>query len=589
MYLRTGPRATADNGDGRGDGVYTLEGPALRLCSSRRRPYIPAGIPAVGNDVVIARIEGGERMRRSIPALLVVAAILSAPTVAIAQRGRLTATADICAMCHIHDHGVFDADGEDVSPVTMWRSTMMALSARDPYFLAKMSAEVAARPAIQSTVEAECLTCHAPMGMVEARARGRGYSVRDLSTDPIGLDGVSCIACHKIEDVNLGERAGMSGHYVVADGPEVYGPYGNPFAGPMWRHTEFLPTYSRHISRARLCATCHNLYTPVFDDSLNVVGEYPEQVVYSEWVVSEYAEAGQSCQYCHMEAIRTETRVSTMPPVLRPRSPVWSHTTVGGNLFMIDLIQANREALGIPRDADFEAVRARTRDLLGKKTLDVELSRSIDGDSLEVVVSLTNLAGHKFPTGYPERRAWIHLRVTDGSGAVLFESGGVDAHGRIPLRRDLPFEPHHNTIRSGDEVQIYETVPADRDGRPTHRLLDAAQTLKDNRIPPRGFDPGRDDLGRDVPVVGMAQQDPDFDSVAGSDRVSYRAAVSRTSEITVDVRVYYQAVPPDAVDDLRSFDTPEARAFIRMVDAIPTMRPEIVASRSTVIRRGPSP
>jgi hypothetical protein len=382
----------------------------------------------------------------------------------------------------------------------------------------------------------------------------------------------------------------MSGHYVITDGPEVYGPYGNPFAGPMWQHTEFLPTFSRHISRAPLCATCHNLYTPVFDDSLKVVGEYPEQVVYSEWIVSDYPESGQSCQYCHMEAIRTVTRVSTMPPVLRLRSPVWSHTTVGANAFMIALIEANREELGVPRDADFEASRVQTRDLLERKTLEVDLAHDIDGDTLEVEVSLTNLAGHKFPTGYPERRAWINLRVTDGSGAVVFESGGVDARGRIRLRRDLPFEPHHDTIRSGGEVQIYETVPADREGRPTHRLLDAAQTVKDNRLLPRGFDPGRDDLGRDVPIVGKARRDPDFDAGAGSDRVSYRVAVPSTPEITVDVRVYYQAVPPAAVDDLRSFDTPEARAFVRMADAMPTRPTEIVASRSEVITRGtPSP
>ncbi len=37
-------------------------------------------------------------------------------------------------------------------------------------------------------------------------------------------------------------------------------------------------------------------------------------------------------------------------------------------------------------------------------------------------------------------------------------------------------------IRAEDQVQIYEIVPADRKGEPTHRLLSASQSVKDNRL-----------------------------------------------------------------------------------------------------------
>ena len=50
---------------------------------------------------------------------------------------------------------------------------------------------------------------------------------------------------------------------------------------------------------------------------------------------------------------------------------------------------------------------------------------------------MENLTGHKFPTGHPYRRAWLHVRVIDREGTTLFESGAVDDEGRIVgLRED---------------------------------------------------------------------------------------------------------------------------------------------------------
>ena len=42
-----------------------------------------------------------------------------------------------------------------------------------------------------------------------------------------------------------------------------------------------------------------------------------------------------------------------------------------------------------------------------------------------------NLAGHKFPAGFPSRRAWLHIRVIDSTQAVVFESGAVSNNGAI--------------------------------------------------------------------------------------------------------------------------------------------------------------
>jgi hypothetical protein len=86
-------------------------------------------------------------------------------------------------------------------------------------------------------------------------------------------------------------------------------------------------------------------------------------------------------------------------------------------------------------------------------------------------VEVRNLTGHKFPTGYPSRRTWLHVRVGDVGNAMLYESGGLDESGAIPGNdndRDRRlYEPHYEEITRQDQVQIYEPILGDRSGLPT--------------------------------------------------------------------------------------------------------------------------
>ena len=117
----------------------------------------------------------------------------------------------VCQSCH---NGLTTPSGEDISIGTAWRASMMANSARDPYWQAAVRREIMDRPDAREHIEDECAACHMPMARFEARAAGRPGQVfahlpvgkRVASADLLAADGVSCTTCHQITDERLGTR-----------------------------------------------------------------------------------------------------------------------------------------------------------------------------------------------------------------------------------------------------------------------------------------------------------------------------------------------------------------------------------------------
>ncbi len=479
-------------------------------------------------------------------------------------------TSDQCIACHSN---LTDADGNNVSIGHVWRGSMMANSARDPYWQAGVRREVMDHPDAGAAIEDTCATCHMPMARLLARSEGRLGTVFDTleaarqgdAAAMLALDGVSCTTCHQIRPDNFGEESSFDGNFVIGAGtePQIFGPFevDNGLRRVMQSATGFAPEQSMHIQESELCATCHTLFTTSLDSVGREQSRFPEQTPYLEWRHSAYANS-QSCQSCHMP----EAALAPISSVLGvPREHFSQHVFRGGNAFMLGLLDRYRDELMVTApSADLERAAAATRDHLATATASLEIS-GVTNDQGRYVIDLevTNLAGHKLPTAYPSRRVWIHLAVYDSSGNPIFESGALRADGSIAGNDNdadaSSFEPHHRVIEDPGQVQIYEPIIVDGAGRVTTGLLSAVAYAKDNRLLPQGFDKSSAEPA--VKVHGAAQGDADF--LAGGDSIRYRvAAPAEVGEIEVQARLMFQTIGYRWAENLAAYDAVETRRFV---------------------------
>ena len=371
--------------------------------------------------------------------------------------------------------------------------------------------------------------------------------------------------------------ASFSGHYtidtVVPSGDRLaFGPFVviDTQAILMQGAAGLIPTQGLHVQQSELCGTCHTLYTPTIDNAGQVIGDFAEQMVYPEWLHSSYRDTA-SCQTCHMPAAEGGVVLSITGG--NPRSPFMQHEFVGANFYMPDLIRRYGEELGsASTQAQVDATVSRVLDQLANRTATLSIdSLQVDGDQLVAAITVSSLTGHKLPTSYPARRAWLHVTVTDSTGAVVFESGAYNPDGSIAGNDSdadpTLFEPHYDLIDSPDQVQIYEAIMQDVDGLPTTTLLSGAGYLKDNRLLPDGFD--KASAGPEIAVYGAAVDDANF--TAGSDQITYAVPLSGASgPYTLTVELRYQSIAYRWAQNLRRHDTAEANRFLGYWDEQPS-------------------
>jgi hypothetical protein len=498
-------------------------------------------------------------------------------------------TSDRCLACH---NGILTSSGEDVSIGFAWRSSMMANSSRDPYWQGSVRRESIDHPESQAAIEDECSVCHMPIPRYEAKVEGRKgeiFSHLPFDADNKGNakaeDGVTCSVCHQISKEKLGTRESFNGGFVVealatkGEHPE-YGPFNIDAGRQRVMQTSsagFRPTEDAHIRDSALCGTCHTLMTKTLGPGGKEIGTFPEQMPYQEWLHSDYPNRS-SCQSCHMPLIPGQVPITAV--LGQPREGAHRHTFVAANFFMLRMLNLYRKELSVAAlPTEMTAAFERTVGFLQGETARVSVPKiEMDSGNLRVQVLVQNLSGHKMPTAYPSRRAWLHFVVRDAQDHKIFESGALKADGSIegndndadPAR----YEPHYREITKSDQVQIYEPILKDSAGHVTTGLLSAVGYLKDNRLLPSGFN--KETAEHDIAVIGNAADDPNFTDAGNL--VSYSVGVGEArGPFHVEAELWYQPIGYRWAHNLGPYDAVEPRRFVGYYDSMAGANAVLVA------------
>jgi cytochrome c553 len=348
-----------------------------------------------------------------------------------------------------------------------------------------------------------------------------------------------------------------------------------------------------------------------------------EQATYLEWLNSDFQDefgttaSSQSCQDCHMpkgyespdgevaiEQIATKIAVlqdqeypevdNAIPTeehrVTFREQGFRRHTFQGMNVFLMEVFRQFDDVLGV-RQPDYETgvegihfaidnyVQNARKNTATLEIMNLETA----GQTLAADVKVTNLTGHRLPSGVGFRRLWIEFLLIDsthGRDRIIWSSGLTNGAGVIVGNdgRVLPseffetvgqgsqqaYQPHHRVIDSPEQVQVYEELTQDARGAFTTSFLHRARDVKDNRLLPKGWSAAGPDPSMPAAFVEATHphgvgDDPQYADGSGSDIVSYRVTVPECFDcrkLRVKATLYSQAWAPYYLRD-RFQDIPE--------------------------------
>jgi hypothetical protein len=266
------------------------------------------------------------------------------------------------------------------------------------------------------------------------------------------------------------------------------------------------------------------------------------------------------------------TRAPDSELTLPLRSDYGRHRLNGINLFVLEMFDQFRKDLGLfkidpnlPSSIRDQINGQRTAVAEGvlqaqTATAKIEIdSVSTDATTLAAKVTVTNLAGHNFPSGVSFRRAFVNFQALDAAGNVLWASGNTNADGVIvdntgsPLMTEFfsptqqKFQPHfwtNSPITSDQQVQIYEELAIDPQGLLTTSFLSLDHKVKDNRLQPEGRSPSGP-FAEFTEPVGTGD-DPTYQSGCGCNMLSYQIPLAEIPGVpaAVQATIYYQSIPP---------------------------------------------
>jgi hypothetical protein len=290
-----------------------------------------------------------------------------------------------------------------------------------------------------------CAGCHDPIALFS----GSKNANVDGLTSPGADEGGSCISCHAIIQTDVRGNA----DYTITQPLRYIGEHQDSGFNK-WISDFLIRAYpQQHVASfskpmyktAEYCAACHKQF---IDEEVNEIGWVQLQNQYDNWKESRWHDEEDesktiTCRECHMPLT-----ASTDPaagdgedPYRNPADGMHrSHRFLAANQVMpllMDLPGASehveltekwlRGEIKIPEIEDRWVEGPVIR-------LELEGPESVyPGEEVAVQLVLTNnKTGHGFPTGPMDIiRSWVEITVTDDSGSVVYESGKLDAEGRM--------------------------------------------------------------------------------------------------------------------------------------------------------------
>ncbi len=316
-----------------------------------------------------------------------------------------------------------------------------------------------------------CIRCHTPVGV----ALGTRSDTPLKEQTKVGLEGVTCVVCHRVKNSHGRTR----GELVIETGvleDDVYGPFDKIKPVPIGREdkethkAEALP----FIRRAEFCGQCHDVTGP---DGFRI------EDLFTEYRNSPAAREGVSCQDCHMgtkqgvKSPRAKGPIAVIKGKKFPERTLSDHTFSGPDYSMLPVSEfpirpnewpvlmddpnfyqwiakvdaklkagkkLNRldkrkykkfERLLKKSEELLETARQKRHELLRNAAeVSVEVPESIErGDDLDIRVTVKNkMSGHALPAGFSaERQVWLEVTVKDDRGFIVYQSGDLDSNGDL--------------------------------------------------------------------------------------------------------------------------------------------------------------
>ena len=336
-----------------------------------------------------------------------------------------------------------------------------------------------------------CLRCHTPVGT----NLGEPLFISNTDRHPISREGITCIACHRVNRAYGKE----SGRVKLVEGDlfdPVYGPTGNKELRRVIESEEYQVNPERgktgraiHADARKFftlvtpgfCATCHDV---------NLLNGFRLEEAFSEYKTSPAAEQGITCQDCHMGtepgrpsgyAEAPAARIGDVETKPRKRTnhmfPGPDHSVIHPGIFPHNPEAAKLATIEEWLTFDYEAGwgtdafedvvpagaafpdrwdsvddRYDAREILDEQfvlldeymtqrklvlqrgfTLGEVVTERADEQGIRFKVQVKNgTIGHGVPTGFDaERLVYLQVTVTDREGTVVFQSGDLDPNGDL--------------------------------------------------------------------------------------------------------------------------------------------------------------